>query len=112
MAQTFGIQAPYRKGGAMLAGMIRHEGGRPAKLSHDVTVSLTDTGIDRKTSSRWQSIASIPEDVFEKFVRETVDSGKELTKAASRAGWAPWSGKRVDSQKNHDSRGIERLVVV
>ena len=60
-----------------------NKGGRPGIPLHDARGSLADLGLDWATSSRWQSIASIPEAVFEKFVRETVDTGKELTKASA-----------------------------
>ena len=67
----------------MLAGMEAIKKGRPGKMSHDATFNLSDLGLARETSSRWQSIASIPEAVFETFIRET----------AARAGWAPWRAK-------------------
>ncbi len=67
----------------MLAGMLMDKGGHPKNRSHRESTSLSDLGLARDTSSRWQSIASIPEAVFEKFVGETIDAGKELTKAAA-----------------------------
>ena len=61
----------------MLAGMLLDKGGHSKNRSHRESTSLGDIGLDRNTSHRWQSIASIPEAVFEKFVRETVGAGKE-----------------------------------
>jgi hypothetical protein len=54
-----------RRIGEMLGETVSHEGGRPEKPSHDVTVSprLSDIGISRKQSSRWQTIASLPEPI-------------------------------------------------
>jgi len=50
-----------RKGGQML-GEMGVKAGNP-QLSHDVTISppkLSEMGISRKQSSRWQAIAGIP----------------------------------------------------
>jgi hypothetical protein len=53
------------KAGKMLAGMDMNTGGRPSKnLSHDVT-RLSDMGINRKQSSRWQLLATIPDETLE-----------------------------------------------
>lgn len=58
--------------------------GRPEKISHDVTFSpvhLEDVGITPMQSSRWQSIASVPEEVFEAEIIETKAKNMELTSA-------------------------------
>ena len=55
-----------RKIGDLLAETV--ENHRPAKVSHDVTV-LPD-GISRMQSSRFQRIASVPEKVFVRHIRE------------------------------------------
>jgi hypothetical protein len=47
------------KGGVMLAEMDRQQVGRPKKLSHDATIS--EIGISKDQSSRWQQEAKIPE---------------------------------------------------
>lgn len=44
--------------------------GNP-QLSHDATIRLDDLGINRNQSSRWQSIADIPESVFEQHLAKT-----------------------------------------
>lgn len=52
--------------------------------SHDVTpqpARLSDLGIDRMQSSRWQQIASIPDDDFENHIQDTQASGKELARS-------------------------------
>jgi len=49
-----------RKAGAILASTVRDAAaGRPQKASHDVT--LSDLGVTRKQSSRWQQLAAIPD---------------------------------------------------
>ena len=51
--------------------------------SHDVTTftppKLSDLGISKMQSSRWQEIASIPEEDFEAHIAETKEKKKELT---------------------------------
>lgn len=71
-----------RRAGELLGEMERQDQGRPAKTSHDVTFSppkLDDLGISRMQSSRWQSIASLPEPIFEQHIAETKEAGEELT---------------------------------
>jgi hypothetical protein len=64
-----------RRGGELLTESEVHRGG--AK-SHDVT--LADFGLDKMESSRWQSLARMPEEVFERYIAAAVEgSGVELT---------------------------------
>lgn len=60
-----------RKAGEMLRERKKHPPGpeRKDKL-HDVTYlpKLEDLGIEKIQSSRWQNIASIPEEEFEKEI--------------------------------------------
>jgi N6-adenosine-specific RNA methylase IME4 len=67
-----------RKAGELLAHTVKHEGGRPRKRSHDVRV-LADLGISWMQSSRWQLEASVPETLFQDYVRKTKETGQELT---------------------------------
>lgn len=55
--------------------------GRPRNGDKDVTISpkLSEIGISKKQSSRWQSIAAIPEEKFEQVIREAKEAGEELT---------------------------------
>ena len=59
-----------RKSGEMLREMQVRPGN--PQLSHGVTIAsrLADMGVDRKQSSRCQSIASIPDQIFEKEIAE------------------------------------------
>lgn len=69
-----------RKAGEVLEGM-NLPNGRPAKRSHDVTV-LSDLGIEKMQSHRWQLIASLPESLFESHIESALESGREITSAA------------------------------
>lgn len=78
-----------RKAGEMLAETEKNPGGQPehkSYLSHDVTgrsPKLSELGVSRKESSRWQSIASIPEEQFERHVEQTKQAKQELTSAGA-----------------------------
>jgi hypothetical protein len=50
-----------RKAGEVLDRIVRHQGGRP-KPSHDGRVSKLPNDINNNQSSRWQTIARIPEE--------------------------------------------------
>jgi N6-adenosine-specific RNA methylase IME4 len=72
-----------RKLGELLKDIIPHQGGRPQKRSHDESVSLQDLDIDHNQSSRWQRIASVPDDEWERFIAETKAKEQELTSAGA-----------------------------
>lgn len=57
--------------------------GRPEKRSHDAILNLSDVGIDRSQAHRWQQIATIPTNDFEKYIVGTKETGKELTTAGA-----------------------------
>jgi site-specific DNA-methyltransferase (adenine-specific) len=78
-----------RKAGTLLTEMEKAKGGgdgsnqyRKSNRSHEVTSSsptLADIGITKMQSSRWQQVASIPENIFEQFIKDTKQAGEELT---------------------------------
>ena len=71
-----------RKAGEMLAETELDKGGRPAEnQSHDASSlpKLKELGIEKDQSSRWQNIASIPEETFEEHIKKVINSKKELT---------------------------------
>lgn len=72
-----------RRAGEMLGEMEKHKGGRPSEnQSHDAT-SLSNLGITKSQSSRWQQVASLPEKDFEEHVAKTKNNGGELTTAST-----------------------------
>ncbi len=66
----------------MLSETELHEGGRPKENQlHDATSlpKLSDLGIKKTESYNLQTIASIPEEVFEKHIAEVKEKKEELT---------------------------------
>lgn len=51
-------------------------------MLHDVTYlpKLSDLGIEKTQSHRWQYIASIPEEVFENKIQDTIKAKEDLMK--------------------------------
>lgn len=70
-----------RRAGELLAEMKLQGGDRKSK-SHDETLILSDLGINKHQSSRWQALASIPEETFDAFIEEAVSKGELTEKAA------------------------------
>lgn len=74
-----------RRAGELIGEMPKNTGGWSEKnlRSHDDTArsvpTLSDLGITKMQSSRWQSIASLPEEVFEAEIVEAKAKAMELT---------------------------------
>jgi len=75
-----------RRAGEILMEMDKNRGGWDNKTSCPDTMSgqdkppkLSELGISYKQSSRWQYIASIPEQIVEEYINKTVENKKELT---------------------------------
>jgi len=68
-----------RRAGELLAETVRHRGGLPSNESYDGT--HLPEGISRNQSSRWQQVATIPENQFEDHIRRTTKAEGELTSA-------------------------------
>ncbi len=77
-----------RRAGEILKETEKNPGNRfvdgNQRRSQDVTAipKLSDLGIEKMESSRLQTIASIPEEVFEKHIAETKENKEELTTAS------------------------------
>jgi N6-adenosine-specific RNA methylase IME4 len=70
-----------RKCGELLAEMGEKRGGNQKTKSHNDT--LQAVGINKSQSSRWQKIASIPDDAFESHIAQVKESeDKNLTASA------------------------------
>lgn len=75
-----------RKAGEMLAAMEKAKGGRTYQRSTGNSVlpvepepTYADLGIDKMAASRFQAIASVPEDRFEQHIEDAKAEGKPLT---------------------------------
>jgi DNA modification methylase len=69
-----------RRAGELLKGMPKKHGARPADTdSHDESPSVGEIGVDHNQSSRWQQIASLSEDEFERHIEDAKAGRKELT---------------------------------
>lgn len=76
-----------RKAGELLAQLERSKGGdsrsfQPGTSASEYREVLTENDIAPTTAHRWQTVATVPDKVFEELIAETVTSGdKELTSA-------------------------------
>lgn len=74
------VRRAERQLGAMLPGLTGGSGRK--KNSHDASF-LSDVGIKHDQSSRFQKIASVPDDEFEAWIDDCRGSGQEMTQAAA-----------------------------
>jgi hypothetical protein len=66
--------------GELLAERVRHQGGRPGKRSQPA--SVLPEGVSPSDSSRWQQVAKVPAEAFERHLAETRDQGEVASTAA------------------------------
>ncbi len=74
-----------RKAGEMLATMEKNKGELlrgNTMLPRESTPRLKDLGIDKMQSSRWQRLASVPEEEFEAHLQEIRQAHREITTAS------------------------------
>ena len=74
-----------RRAGELIGEILKHPGGRPAKTRTSVRMvsrsrpTLRNLGIERNESHRWQRIAAVPLDEFERHISECRAGRRELT---------------------------------
>jgi hypothetical protein len=73
-----------RRAGELLAEVVQHEGGRPRNATGVEGASrrrstLRELGIDVHESHRWQRIASVPVEEFERGISDSYRQRRELT---------------------------------
>jgi ParB family chromosome partitioning protein len=86
-AQNFASEIKIRaerKAGELLAGMEMQNGSRGAgkKVESQGATPLSDLGVNKSQSSRWQKEATVSDDEFERHVTECNDEQKELTQSS------------------------------
>jgi len=98
-----------RKCGEFLAqttGIGEHGGNRKSSDN----VSLESMGVTNKQSSRWQRVASIPDEVFEAEVAKKQEEGKPLTQAGLLRIADPPMPREIQIPKFGDDSGWHQLV--
>lgn len=74
-----------RKAGEMLAAMDDAPAGRPPEIGDTMSPicvpTLSDLGIDKKQSSRWQREAAVDDDTFEQYLASCREEQREITQA-------------------------------
>lgn len=67
-----------RVGGRMLT-ELRLRGG--SRSNRRRTFRLRELGLDKNQSARWQMVATVPESLFRRYVRESHQAGSEISEA-------------------------------
>lgn len=75
-----------RRLGELVREMPKNDGGRPKKTGNQrepvSDPTLSDLGITKKESAKWQAMAAIPEKEFEATLAEAVEAKKPVTATA------------------------------
>jgi hypothetical protein len=79
LAAEVKLRAERRAGGLLRSLKLR--GGDRKSSVRDRVLKLVDLGISRKQSNRWQTVASVPDDDFERYLKDACVLGKEVTSA-------------------------------
>jgi hypothetical protein len=80
-------------------------GGDRRSKSHSERLKLDDLGISRNQSTRWQIEARLPEEKFRDHIRQTCESGKELTSSRLMRLARQWVEPRVVDATPHEHKG-------
>jgi hypothetical protein len=99
-----------RKAGRLLTA-LRLRGGDRRSNMRDAHLKLGSIGVNYSQSARWQLEASIPDEVFERYILEARRSGKELTaKGLLRLGKAPPGRPRLPALGKNRKSAVRNAV--
>lgn len=74
-----------RAAGTLLAAMPKQKPGEYQRKQRDqadpVAPTLADLGVEKGAASRWRSVAGLDEVVFERYIADAKESGREMTTA-------------------------------
>ena len=100
-AEEIKLRAERRAGELLKFTELQHGSrGVGKKVESQATTSLSDMGISKDQSSKWQKIANIPEEKFENYI--------EVQKELSTAGVL----RVADNEIRHNSKGlVEKFIV-
>jgi len=79
-AKVYQLKAE-RKAGAWLAENVDHKGGNPQLFQDGIAQGLPE-GVGIKESYRWQLENSLPEEIFNEWVDDSIATGREVTAKA------------------------------
>jgi hypothetical protein len=94
-----------RRAGELLVSLPKNLGGRGTGNTVLPVPRLDELGIGKIDSSRWQAVASVPEDRFEQHLAEQQTAGRELTTAGVLA-----IAKHLSAQAARKSELNARLI--
>lgn len=99
-----------RKAGQFLKEQPRQEKGRPKKSNN--SLHLSDLGVTRMESSRWQKMADVPEEKFEDLVSKSsgVTQSSILKEAERQTKGKPHVAKATGEDEWYTPKKIIRLV--
>jgi hypothetical protein len=91
-----------RQAGKLLSQLTLRGGDRRSK-SHGERLKLGDLGLSANQSKRWQLQARVPENIFLAHVKQTRETGKELTSAGLMR-----LAKQLRPRRTHDRTSADR----
>ena len=96
-----------RKAGRLLAALQLHGGDRRSRRKAD-SLNLKELGISNDQSARWQREASVPEELYVRYIRDATAQGYELTSAGLLR--LARSGRNHTSCPRRSNEGFEHLL--
>lgn len=103
------LEAERRVGELLAKNLAR---GRPKKKGDTMSPLMRDLGIAKKQSSRFQKLASIPVKLHDKYVKDTVESGGEVTTAGAMKLHRPLKEAARQKKRNQNAAKIASAATI